>query len=52
MDELLRYPSAVKRDPRIDAWFDFTDPHRLRIRSWFQRMRGCGADVREILHDG
>ena len=21
-------------------------------RSWFERMRGCGADVREILHDG
>lgn len=19
---------------------------------WFERMRGCGADVRELLHDG
>ncbi|MEX0645183.1 MAG: DUF1801 domain-containing protein [Parvularculaceae bacterium] len=21
-------------------------------REWFERMRGCGADVRELLHDG
>ena len=21
-------------------------------RTWFERMRGCGADVRELLHDG
>jgi hypothetical protein len=21
-------------------------------RPWFERMRGCGADVRELLHDG
>ena len=20
--------------------------------TWFERMRGCGADVRELLHDG
>ena len=29
-----------------------TDPHRLMVRPWFERMRGCGADVRELLHDG
>ena len=50
---LLRFPSAVQRDPRIEAWFSsFADPHRLMTRTWFERMRGCGADVRELLHDG
>lgn len=53
MDDLLRFPSAVRRDPRIEAWFDdFPDPLRYRVRPWFERMRGCGADVRELLHDG
>ena len=53
MDALLRFPSAVRRDPRIAAWFDdVPDPLRWRVRPWFERMRGCGADVRELLHDG
>lgn len=53
MNDLLRFTGAVRRDPRIEAWFfDFPDPLRLMTRSWFERMRGCGADVRELLHDG
>jgi Domain of unknown function (DU1801) len=53
MDDLLRFDGAVRRDPKIDAWFsDFADPLRLTAREWFERMRGCGADVRELLHDG
>src|SRR5262249_25382854 len=51
MNDLLRFPSAVRRDPQIEAWFsDFADPLRLMTRTWFERMRG--ADVREPLHDG
>jgi hypothetical protein len=53
MNDLLRFPGTVRRDPRTEAWFsDFADPHRLTTRTWFERMRGCGADVRELLHDG
>jgi hypothetical protein len=53
MDEIFRLNNSVKRDPRIESWFsDFADPHRLSVRPWFERMRGCGADVREIFHDG
>jgi len=52
MDDLLRFTGAVRRDPRIEAWFSLTAPHRLMAREWFERMRGCGADVRELLHDG
>ena len=52
-DDFLRFDGAVRRDPEIEAWFSrFTDPYRLMTRSWFERMRGCGADVRELLHDG
>ena len=53
MNDLLRFPNAVLRDPRIEAWFsDFADPLRWMALTWFERMRGCGADVRELLHDG
>jgi hypothetical protein len=53
MNDLLRFPSAVRRDPRVEAWFsDVTDPLRLMAQPWFERMRACGADVRELLNDG
>ena len=53
MQDLLRFPSAIRRDPRIHAWFwAFPDPLRWMARPWFERMRGCGADVRELLHEG
>jgi hypothetical protein len=52
MDELLRFSDAVRRDPRIEAWFSLTDPLRSMTPEWFERMRGCGRDVRELLHDG
>jgi hypothetical protein len=43
----------VKRDPRVEAWFD-DEPRELQsiARKWFARMRRCGADVRELIHDG
>ncbi|HET6535650.1 MAG TPA: DUF1801 domain-containing protein [Sphingomicrobium sp.] len=53
MDALFRLPSAVRRDPRVNSWFDdITDPFRLIVRRWFEHMRSCGPDVRELLHDG
>jgi hypothetical protein len=53
VSELFRFPSAVRRDPEVEAWFSRPDdPLRLMVRPWFERLRGCGADVRELLHDG
>lgn len=52
MDDLFRLSGAVRRDPRVEAWFALTDPLRLIAREWFERMRACGPDVRELLHDG
>jgi hypothetical protein len=49
----MRFPSAAPRDPSVDAWFSQPDDELRRLaRPWFERMRGCGADVRELLHDG
>jgi hypothetical protein len=49
----MRFPGAVARDPAVDAWFDGRRPQLAAIaREWFLRMRSCGSDVRELLHDG
>ena len=52
MDDLLTFTGTVRHDPKIEAWFSDLAPHRLMTRDWFEKMRGCGADVRELLHDG
>jgi len=52
-DDLLRFPSAVKHDPAIDAWLRAQrDDLRPLVKTWFARMRHCGGDVRELMHDG
>jgi hypothetical protein len=49
---LLRFPDAVPRSDEIDAWLA-ERPAALGAlaREWFERMRECGPDVRELLHD-
>ena len=44
---------AVKREPAIDIWLNKQPPELAAIaRTWFLRMRECGEDVRELMHDG
>ena len=51
--DLLRFNGAVKRDPAIDAWLSQRDGALgLIARRWFEVMRACGDEVRELLHDG
>ena len=51
--ELLRFTGAVERAPAIRAWLDARPGELGSIaRSWFTFMRGCGGDVRELVHDG
>jgi hypothetical protein len=52
VSDVFHFPSAVARDPGVEAWFDEPNHELRRIaRPWFERMRACGADVRELLHD-
>jgi hypothetical protein len=52
-DDLLRFPSAAKSDPAIDVWLRTRrDDLRPLAEAWFARMRQCGDDVRELMHDG
>jgi hypothetical protein len=53
MDDILRFPSAVKHDAAIDTWLRAQrDDLRPLVETWFVRMRQCGLDVRELMHDG
>lgn len=52
MNKLFRLPSAVRCDANVDGWFASPDQLRQFARPWFEQMRACGADVRELLHDG
>ena len=49
----MRFPSSARRDPAIEAWMQ-GHPGELGAiaRRWFEVMRECGNDVRELLHDG
>jgi hypothetical protein len=52
MSDLMRFPTAVRRDPAVDAWL--ASPHdelRRMAEPWFERMRALGPDVRELMHD-
>jgi len=51
--ELLRFNGAVKWDPAIDAWMKAHEGELGAIaHEWFEVMRKCGDEVRELLHDG
>jgi hypothetical protein len=52
-EEIWRFSGAMKRDPAVDSWLTEC-PIELRsiAREWFERMRRCGDDVRELMHDG
>ena len=51
--ELLRFHGAVERDAAIDFWIK---QHEGKLGNvayrWFDLMRHCGDEVRELLHDG
>lgn len=51
--ELLRFDGAVEHDPAIDRWLN-KHPGELGdlARRWFEVMRECGDEVRELMHDG
>jgi hypothetical protein len=53
VNDILRLSGGVKRDPAVDIWFTDGPIELLSIaQKWFVRMRQCGDDVRELMHDG
>jgi len=51
--EFLRFNGAVERDPAIDAWMkEHSGDLGAIAHRWFDVMRKCGDEVRELLHDG
>jgi hypothetical protein len=53
MNRLFRFSSTIRRNPAVDAWLAGHVGELGDIaRRWFEVMRDCGDDVRELLHDG
>jgi hypothetical protein len=52
-EDIFRISAPLKRDPAVDIWLS-AEPAELRsmAQKWFVRMRQCGEDVRELMHDG
>jgi len=52
-NDILRFNGAVERDPAIRAWMkEHSGELGVVARRWFEVMRNCGDEVRELLHDG
>jgi hypothetical protein len=53
MEKLFLLHGGVKRAPDVEAWFSASD-HEVRrmVQPWFEQLRDCGPDVRQVLHDG
>jgi len=48
----MRFPASARRDPAVAAWFTRHPDHLGAIAGkWFDAMRDCGDDVKELLHD-
>jgi hypothetical protein len=51
-DDLLRFDGAQERDPAVDAWLsERAGELGAMAREWFEVMRECGDEVRELVHD-
>jgi hypothetical protein len=51
--ELFRLNGTVERDPAIDGWMkEHAGELGAIAQKWFEVMRQCGDEVRELLHDG
>ncbi|HVT87612.1 MAG TPA: DUF1801 domain-containing protein [Tepidisphaeraceae bacterium] len=49
----MLFPNAVSHEPAIEDWMcSRAGALRDIAKYWFNFMRACGDDVRELLHDG
>lgn len=53
MYKLLKFSETHVHDPAVARWLDAQQPALGAIaRTWFAKLRQCGTDVRELVHDG
>ena len=52
MSTILRFTGGARRDPAIHEWLARDDELTALARTWFKKMRACGEDVLELMHDG
>jgi len=53
MRALFRFGNTARRHPLVDRWWDdHQGSLAATAKRWFEVMRCCGDDVREVLHDG
>jgi hypothetical protein len=53
MERLFRLSLGLRRDPAVEAWLSKQSGELGTLaRTWFSRMRACGFDVLEMMHDG
>lgn len=52
MDALFLFDDARPHHPAVDAWLQ-AQPGELGVLAqlWYEAIRKCGPDVRELLHD-
>lgn len=52
MSAIFRLSGATRRDPTIEEWLKKSDSSTAQARTWFRKMRSCGEDVLDLMHDG
>lgn len=53
MRALFRLDDTSERHPAVQLWWDENQgPIGGIAQQWFEAIRHCGDDVREVLHDG
>jgi hypothetical protein len=50
-DGLFHFGNAIRRDSAVEQWFNEHGELGVLAKHWFDVMRECGGDVRELLHD-
>lgn len=53
MRALMRFPTAVSHDEAVEGWLGtVASPLGELARSAYAKLRRCGPDVTELMHDG
>ena len=53
MADLMRFSNSLQHSIDVDEWLS-AEPYELVsiAHKWFSKMRNCGTDVKELIHDG